>query len=144
MAVTEAHTRASVKYNKGRDNIMIRPTKEEGQQIRQAAADAGQSVQQYILDTLRKRRGAEEGEKTVWALERPHGFYMVRSSLLFVNTETVCYYDRGSFQTLVFYFLKSGAENFCCSVGVLVLLDELYQFLVLVGTETHKVLFVGL
>jgi uncharacterized protein (DUF1778 family) len=39
---------------------MIRPTKEEGQQIRQAAADAGQSVQQYILDTLRKRREAEE------------------------------------------------------------------------------------
>lgn len=60
MAVTEAHTRASVKYNKARDNIMIRPTKEEGQQIRQAAADAGQSVQQYILDTLRKRREAEE------------------------------------------------------------------------------------
>lgn len=60
MAVTEAHTRASVKYNKGRDNIMIRPTKEEGQKIRQAAADAGQSVQQYILDTLRKRREAEE------------------------------------------------------------------------------------
>ena len=60
MAVSEAHTRASVKYNKGRDNIMIRPAKEEGQQIRQAAADAGQSVQQYILDTLRKRREAEE------------------------------------------------------------------------------------
>lgn len=60
MPSTPAQIRANVKYNRGRDNIMIRPTKEEGQLIRQAAADAGQSVQQYILDTLRKRREAEE------------------------------------------------------------------------------------
>lgn len=59
MPSTPAQIRANVKYNRGRDNIMIRPTKEEGQLIRQAA-DAGQSVQQYILDTLRKRREAEE------------------------------------------------------------------------------------
>ena len=38
MAVTEAHTRASVKYNKARDNIMIRPDKPEGAQIRADAA----------------------------------------------------------------------------------------------------------
>nr|DAR59052.1 MAG TPA: Protein of unknown function (DUF1778) [Caudoviricetes sp.] len=42
------------------DRIVIQPKKSEGQQIRQAAADAGQSVQQYILDTLRKRREAKE------------------------------------------------------------------------------------
>ena len=57
---TQAEKNAVLKYQRARDNIMIRPTKEEGQQIRQAAADAGQSVQQYILDALRKRREAEE------------------------------------------------------------------------------------
>ena len=45
---TEAEKAAVLKYQRSRDNIMLRPTKEEGQQIRQAAADAGQSVQQYI------------------------------------------------------------------------------------------------
>ena len=49
MGVSDAHKRASYKYNVGRDNIMIRPTKEDGQQIRSAAAAAGQSVQAYIL-----------------------------------------------------------------------------------------------
>lgn len=55
MAVSEAHSRASVKYNKARDNIMIRPTKEDGAEIRQAAADAGQSVQNYILQACTER-----------------------------------------------------------------------------------------
>ena len=52
MAVSDAHKRASYKYNTGRDNIMIRPTKEDGEQIRAAAAAAGQSVQAYILDRI--------------------------------------------------------------------------------------------
>ena len=52
MATSEARIRANVKYNKSRDNIMIRPSKDIGQQIRQAAADAGQSVQQYILQAV--------------------------------------------------------------------------------------------
>ena len=55
MATAEARIRANVKYNKSRDNIMIRPSKETGQQIRQAAADAGQSVQQYILQAVNDR-----------------------------------------------------------------------------------------
>lgn len=55
MATSEARIRANVKYNKSRDNIMIRPSKETGQQIRQAAADAGQSVQQYILQAVSDR-----------------------------------------------------------------------------------------
>lgn len=55
MASTKAQIKASVKYNQGRDNIMIRPTKEAGQQIRQAAADAGQSVQQYIFEAVADR-----------------------------------------------------------------------------------------
>ena len=52
MAASDAHKRASYKYNAGRDNIMIRPTKEAGQQIRQAAQTAGKSVQAYILDRI--------------------------------------------------------------------------------------------
>lgn len=56
MSVTEAHTRASVKYNKTRDNIMIRPDKPEGAQIRADAAAAGQSLQQYILQACQERR----------------------------------------------------------------------------------------
>ncbi|MDO5545202.1 MAG: hypothetical protein Q4F81_05190 [Eubacteriales bacterium] len=57
MATSEARIRANVKYNKSRDNIMIRPSKDIGQQIRQAAADAGQSVQQYILQAVSDRMG---------------------------------------------------------------------------------------
>ena len=45
MAASDAHKRASYKYNAGRDNIMIRPTKEAGQQIRQAAAEAGDMIE---------------------------------------------------------------------------------------------------
>lgn len=53
MAVTEAHKRASKKWNDSRDNIMLRPDKEEGQLIRQAAAAAGQSVQAWVLNCCR-------------------------------------------------------------------------------------------
>lgn len=55
MAVSEAHKRASAKYNSSRDNIMIRPTTEEGEQIRQAAQQAGISVQNWILDACREK-----------------------------------------------------------------------------------------
>ena len=43
---------------------MIRPSKDEGARIRQAAADAGMSVQAYILDTLRARIGTGDEETT--------------------------------------------------------------------------------
>ncbi len=55
MAVSEAHKRASKKWNESRDNIMLRPTKEEGAKIRQAAEAAGKSVQAFILDILREK-----------------------------------------------------------------------------------------
>lgn len=55
MPCTEARKRANAAYNRRQDNIMIRPSKEEGAQIRQAAADAGQSVQAYILEAIRNR-----------------------------------------------------------------------------------------
>ena len=52
-----------VQYIREHDNIMIRPTKEEGARIRAAAA--GLSVQRYILDVLREKIGQpqEEAEK---------------------------------------------------------------------------------
>ena len=53
MTTTEAQKRASANWNRKQDNIMIRPTKEEGAMIRQAAADAGMSVQAYILEAIR-------------------------------------------------------------------------------------------
>ena len=52
---TEAQRKAVLAYQKRQDNIIIRPSKEEGAQIRQAAADAGQSVQAYILEAIRNR-----------------------------------------------------------------------------------------
>ena len=52
---TEAQRRASINYNKRQDNIMIRPGKEEGAEIRQAASNAGQSVQGYILQAINER-----------------------------------------------------------------------------------------
>lgn len=60
---TEAEKRAVLKYQQSRDNIMIRPDKEEGQRIREAAADAGQSVQAYILQAIRNRM---EGGAAIW------------------------------------------------------------------------------
>ena len=54
---TDAQKRSVREYQRRQDNIMIRPSKEEGQKIRQAAADAGKSVQAYILDVLRKEIG---------------------------------------------------------------------------------------
>lgn len=52
MSVSEAHKRASKKWNENRDAIMIRPEKETGAAIRAAAAAAGLSVQQFILKAV--------------------------------------------------------------------------------------------
>lgn len=57
---TDAQKRAVREYQKRQDNIMIRPSKDEGAEIRQAAAKAGKSVQGYILDILRAHRNEEE------------------------------------------------------------------------------------
>lgn len=59
---TEAEKRAVREYQRNRDNIMIRPSKEEGAKIRQAAADAGKSVQAFILDVLREHIDREEAK----------------------------------------------------------------------------------
>lgn len=61
---TKAQRKAVSAYQKRQDNIMIRPSKDEGTRIRQAAADAGMSVQAFILDTLRARIGTGDTETT--------------------------------------------------------------------------------
>ena len=52
MAVSDAHKRASKRWNESRDAITIRPDKETGAAIRSAAADAGMSIQNYILEAI--------------------------------------------------------------------------------------------
>ena len=52
MSVSDAHKKASAKWNSSRDNIMIRPDKETGAAIRAAAAAAGLSLQQFILKAV--------------------------------------------------------------------------------------------
>ena len=63
MATSEAQKRASVAYNKKQDNIMIRPSKERGAQIRAAAAAAGMSVQAYILRALEEYERPHHGAR---------------------------------------------------------------------------------
>lgn len=60
MPVSDAHKRASRKWDSSRDNIMIRPDKETGAAIRAAAAKAGQSNQQYILQATLERLEREK------------------------------------------------------------------------------------
>ena len=51
---TEVEKAAVKRYQATRDNIMLRLPKEDGQQIRQAAAEAGQSVQAFVLSCCRE------------------------------------------------------------------------------------------
>lgn len=57
---TDAQKKAVREYQKRQDNIMIRPSKEEGGRIRQAAKNAGQSTQAYILQAIRERMERDE------------------------------------------------------------------------------------
>ena len=59
MPVSDAKKKANARWNASKDNIMIRPTKEEGAAIRAAAIAAGQSNQQYILQAARERMSRE-------------------------------------------------------------------------------------
>lgn len=49
----EAQTKASVKFNRTRDSITIRPDKETGAKIRQSAKDAEMTVTEYILTAVK-------------------------------------------------------------------------------------------
>ena len=59
---TDAKRAGNARHQAKLDRIVIQPEKEEGAIIRQAAADAGQSVQGYILQAIKERM---ERENTV-------------------------------------------------------------------------------
>ena len=59
---TDAQRAAILRHQAKLDRIVIQPEKEEGTIIRQAAANAGQSVQGYILQAINERM---ERENTV-------------------------------------------------------------------------------
>lgn len=50
---TKAQIKASVKHNREKDSITIRPDKETGAKIRQAAHDAEMTVTEYILTAIK-------------------------------------------------------------------------------------------
>lgn len=61
MALSEAKKAADKRHNAKLDQIMIRPYKERGAQIRKAAAAHGMSLQAYILEAVQMRM-EREGE----------------------------------------------------------------------------------
>ena len=65
MAVSEAHKKASYKYNASRDSITIRPERCKGAAIRAAAIASGKSLQNYILDAINARMEQEGQPLTI-------------------------------------------------------------------------------
>ena len=61
---TKAQIRANVAYNRRQDSITIRPSKEDGAEVRAAAVSAGQSLQGYIMQAVRERMEREKGTKS--------------------------------------------------------------------------------
>ena len=59
---TDAQRAAVLRHQAKLDRIVIQPSKEEGMKIRQAASNAGQSAQGYILQAIKERM---ERENTV-------------------------------------------------------------------------------
>lgn len=49
-----AQTKASVKHNKSKDSITIRPDRETGSKIREAAKERGISVTELILSAVKE------------------------------------------------------------------------------------------
>lgn len=52
---SKAQIAAIGRYNKKMDCITLRPSKETGQAIRAAAADAGLPLQRYIIQAVQER-----------------------------------------------------------------------------------------
>lgn len=57
---TDARRRANDKYAEKLDSFSIRTSKEHGQEIRSAAARAGVSLNQYVLDAINLRLQNEQ------------------------------------------------------------------------------------
>ena len=64
MPVSEAKKQANARWNASKDNIMIRPNKDDGAKIRKAADNAGQSLQQYILQATHERMERDNQERS--------------------------------------------------------------------------------
>lgn len=62
MTISKAKKECNARYVSKLDQLKIQPLKEEGEAIRQAAADAGQSVQAYILQAIRERMARDNGK----------------------------------------------------------------------------------
>ena len=60
MALSEKKAISDKRHLDKLDKIKIQPYKAEGQQIRAAAAAAGQSLQGYILQAIRERMNREK------------------------------------------------------------------------------------
>ena len=54
MPVSEAKRRNNDKYNAKCDYISLRPLKQDGDKIREAAKQSGKSLQRFILDAVEK------------------------------------------------------------------------------------------
>lgn len=61
---TKAHLDGNARHIAKLDNILLRPYKAEGAAIRAAAANAGQSVQAYILQAIRERMERDNNDKS--------------------------------------------------------------------------------
>ena len=61
MPISAAKRRNNDAYNAKCDRIIIQPRQERGQEIRAAAAAAGQSLQGYILQAIAERMERETG-----------------------------------------------------------------------------------
>lgn len=57
---SKAQIAANIRYNKSMDSITIRPSKETGRAIRAAAAEAGLSLQRYILQAVQEHMEREK------------------------------------------------------------------------------------
>ena len=60
MPISQKKRESLDRYNATCDYISIRPKKDVGQEIRAAAAAAGQSLQGYILQAVRERMEREK------------------------------------------------------------------------------------
>ena len=69
---SQAQIQANIRYNRSRDSITIRPSKEDGAAVRQAAAAAGQSVQGYIMQACSERMQRENHDKPEKHLTKSH------------------------------------------------------------------------
>lgn len=58
--LTEAKKKSDARHNAKLDQIMVKPYKAEGEAIRAAAKEAGQSLQGYILQAVRERMEREK------------------------------------------------------------------------------------